>query len=52
MRMELCKVTTWQGKSVIKNPKNTTNKFFYYLYFTPSSLQKMKKYGYTQNIVG
>ena len=25
MRTELCKVTTWQGKLVIKTPNNNTN---------------------------
>ena len=33
MRTALYKVTTLKGKSVIKPPKDTTNKLFYYLYF-------------------
>ena len=33
----LWKVTPWKGKSVFKNPRNIANKFFYSLYFNPSS---------------
>ena len=37
MRMALCKVTLWQDKSEIVNPKNSTNNFFNYLYLILSS---------------
>ena len=37
MRTAFCKVTTWQGKLVIKNPTISTKKFFYYLYLIISS---------------
>ena len=35
--MEHSKVSTWQGKSVIKNPNNSANNFFNCLYLILSS---------------
>ena len=47
--MELYKVTTWQGKSVIKNQNKITSKLLYYLHFILSSSHNIMKYGYTKN---
>ena len=52
MCMALWKFITWQGKSVIKNPNNITNKLSYYLYFILSSSLNMRKDGYTKNSFG
>ena len=49
---ELFKVTTWQGKLVIKPPKNITNKLFYYLYFILSYSHNTSKDDYFKNTVG
>ena len=50
--MALFKVTTLQGKLVIKNPKNITKSLFYYLYFILSYSNNMRNDGYTKNTVG
>ena len=52
MRTKLCKVAMWQGKPEIKNQKNITNKFFYYLYFILSASQNTRKDSYPKNPVG
>ena len=49
MRTTLYKVTTWQGKTAIRNPENITNKFFHYLYFLSSPSQNTSKDAYEIN---
>ena len=43
MRTGLWNVTTWQGKLVMNNPKNTTNKLFYYRYVFPLFLAEYEE---------